>query len=91
MGAVDLVLTILLIALWVLLIISIINDFISTKKWDKNLQQQHDKIMKDLDTTKTLVEITADNTKLVKAIDEAGLNIYKTPTGNYILVPKEDK
>lgn len=91
MGAVDLVLITLLIVVWVLLIISIINDVISTKKWDKNFQQQHDKLMKDLSITKTLVEITEDNTKLIKAIDEAGLNIYKTPTGNYILVPREEK
>lgn len=80
---VKLILYILMIICWIILLANCINDIRSTRKWDKKMQKEYYKIIND---TKREVEIT----KLRIAITEANLNIYETPTGKYILVPKED-
>lgn len=87
----SLIIYILTLLMLVFMLIVVIKDLISTVKYDKYMKQQHAKIMEDLRTTETLIKITEDNGKLIKAIEEAGLNIYKTPKGKYILVAKEDK
>lgn len=88
---VEIILYILMIVFWLVLIASCVYDIRNTKKWDKKMQEQHDKIMSDLRTTETLTEVTSDNINLMAAIAEASLSVYKTPTGKYILIPKEDK
>lgn len=87
---VEIILYILMIVFWLVLIVNCVKDIRDTKKWDKKMQEQHDKIMSDLRTAETLTEVTSDNVNLMAAIVEANLNIYKTPTGKYILIPKED-
>lgn len=87
----GLILEIISLIMFVLMLILVVKDLISTVKYDKYMEQQHAKIMEDLRTTETLIKVTEDNQKLVKAIEEANLNIYKTAKENYILVPKEDK
>ena len=88
---VEIILYILMIVFWLVLIVSCFKDIRNTKKWDKKMQEQHDKIMSDLRTTETLTEVTSDNINLMAAIVEANLSVYETPTGKYILIPKEDK
>ena len=88
---VEIILYILMIGFWIVLIASCVKDIQDTKKWDKKMQEQHDKIMSDLRTTETLIEETSDNVNLRAAIAEANLSVYETPTGKYILIPKEDK
>ena len=88
---VEIILYILMIGFWLVLIASCVYDIRNTKKWDKKMQKQHDKIMSDLRTTETLIEETSDNVNLRAAIAEANLSVYETPTGKYILIPKEDK
>ena len=88
---VEIILYILMIGFWLVLIASCVYDIRNTKKWDKKMQEQHDKIMSDLRTTETLIEETSDNVNLRAAIAEANLSVYETPTGKYILIPKEDK
>lgn len=80
-----------MIGFWLVLIANCVYDIRNTKKWDKKMQEQYDKIMSDLRTTETLTEVTADNVNLMSAIAEANLSVYETPTGKYILIPKEDK
>lgn len=87
----GLILEIISLIMFVLTLIVVVKDLISTVKYDKYMEQQYAKIMEDLRTTETLIKVTEDNQKLVKAIEEANLNIYKTAKENYILVPKEDK
>ena len=86
---VEIILYILMIVFWIVLIASCVYDIQNTKKWDKKMQEQHNKIMADLRTTETLTEVTADNVNLMVAISEANLSVYETPTGKYILIPKE--
>lgn len=88
---VEIILYILMIVFWLVLIASCVYDIRNTKKWDKKMQEQYDKIMSDLRTTETLTEVTSDNVNLMAAIAEANLSVYETPTGKYILIPKEDK
>ena len=88
---VEIILYILMIGFWLVLIASCVYGIRNTKKWDKKMQKQHDKIMSDLRTTETLIEETSDNVNLRAAIAEANLSVYETPTGKYILIPKEDK
>ena len=88
---VEIILYILMTVFWIVLIASCVKDIQDTKKWDKKMQEQYDKIMSDLRTTETLTEVTSDNINLMAAIAEANLSVYETPTGKYILIPKEDK
>ena len=48
------------------------------------MEVNHAKIMSD-------IRISGENYKLKMAIQDANLNIYETPSGKYILIPKEDK
>lgn len=84
---VEIILYILMIVFWLVLIASCVYDIRNTRKWEKKWE-------KNMKEEITMASVAANRaleiTKLQIAIDEANLNIYKTPTGKYILIPKED-
>lgn len=85
---VEIILYILMIVFWIVLIASCVYDIRNTKKWDKKWE-------KNMKEEITMASVAANRaleiTKLQIAIAEANLSIYETPTGKYILIPKEDK
>lgn len=86
--SVEIILYILMIVFWIVLIASCVYDVQNTKKWDKKWE-------KNMKEEITMASVAANRaleiTKLQIAIAEANLSIYETPTGKYILIPKEDK
>lgn len=68
--------------LFICMIVGIILDLKRTKETDKKLEEQYRKIMEDCKYTQEISNLKA-------AIHEANLCIYETPTGKYILVPRE--
>lgn len=85
---VEIILYILMIGFWLVLIASRVYDIRNTKKWDKKMQE---KFKKEIQCRTELFEYQKKVFKLQEAISEANLSVYETPTGKYILVPKEDK
>lgn len=81
---VDLIFNLFLILMLLFLVALLIRDVRDSRKLDKQLKDSYNKIMED---TTSLIEIS----KLRTAINEANLNIYITPKGKYILIPKENK
>ena len=84
MTIVSIILDVLFLIVVVLITITCVKDLIETHRWSKKMEVNHAKIMSD-------VTITEENYKLKMAIQDANLNIYETPSGKYILIPKEDK
>lgn len=84
MTIVSIILDVLFLIVVVLIMITCVKDLIDTHRWSKKMEVNHAKIMSD-------VTITEENYKLKVAIQDANLNIYETPSGKYILIPKEDK
>lgn len=84
MTIVSIILDVLFSIVVVLIMIMCVKDLIDTHRWNKKMEVNHAKIMSD-------VTITEENYKLKMAIQDANLNIYETPSGKYILIPKEDK
>lgn len=84
MTIVSIILDVLFSIVVVLIMIMCVKDLIDTHRWNKKMEINHAKIMSD-------VTITEENYKLKMAIQDANLNIYETPSGKYILIPKEDK
>lgn len=84
MTIVSIILDVLFLIVVVLLMIMCVKDLIDTHRWSKKMNDEYEKLISD---TKRAVEIT----KLKMAIQDANLNIYETPSGKYILIPKEDK
>ena len=84
----EIILYILMIMFWIVLISAWAYDIRSTKKWDKKMQE---KFKKEIQCRTELFEYQKKVFKLQEAISEANLSVYETPTGKYILVPKEDK
>lgn len=80
----DVLFSIVVVLIVVLIMIMCVKDLIDTHRWNKKMEVNHAKIMSD-------VTITEENYKLKMAIQDANLNIYETPSGKYILIPKEDK
>lgn len=85
---VEIILYILMIVFWLVLIASCVYDIRNTKKWDKKWEKN---MREEITMASVAAKRALEITKLQIAIDEANLNIYKTPTGKYILIPKEDK
>lgn len=81
---VNLIFNLFLILMLLFLVALLIRDVRDSRKLDKQLNDSYNKIMED---TTSLIEIS----KLRIAINEANLNIYVTPKGKYILIPKENK
>lgn len=84
MTIVSIILDVLFLIVVVLLMIMCVKDLIDTHRWSKKMEVNHAKIMSDS-------RISEENYKLKLAIQDANLNIYETPSGKYILIPKEDK
>lgn len=84
MTIVSIILDVLFLIVVVLIMIMCVKDLIDTHRWSKKMNDEYEKLISD---TKRAVEIT----KLKMAIQNANLNIYETPSGKYILIPKEDK
>lgn len=84
MAIVSIILDVLFLIVVVLILIMCVKDLIDTHRWSKKMNDEYKRLMSD---TKRAVEIT----KLKMAILDANLNIYETPSGKYILIPKEDK
>lgn len=84
MAIVSIILDVLFLIVVVLILIMCVKDLIDTHRWDKQMEVNHAKIMSD-------IRISEENYKLKMAIQDANLNIYETPSGKYILIPKEDK
>lgn len=85
---VEIILYTLMIGFWLVLIASRVYDIRNTKKWDKKMQE---KFKKEIQCRTELFEYQKKVFKLQEAISEANLSVCETPTGKYILVPKEDK
>lgn len=85
---IEIILYILMIMFWIVLISASAYNIRSTKKWDKKMQE---KFKKEIQCRTELFEYQKKVFKLQEAISEANLSVYETPTGKYILVPKEDK
>lgn len=84
MAIVSIILDVLFLIVVALLMIMCVKDLIDTHRWNKKMEVNHAKIMSD-------VRLSEENYKLKMAIQDANLNIYKMPSGKYILIPKEDK
>ena len=84
MTIVSIILDVLFLIVVVFIMIMCVKDLIDTRRWSKKMNDEYEKLISD---TKRAVEIT----KLKMAILDANLNIYETPSGKYILIPKEDK
>lgn len=84
MTIVSIILDVLFLIVVAFIMIMCVKDLIDTHRWSKKMEVNHAKIMSD-------VTITEENYKLKMAIQDANLNIYETPSGKYILIPKEDK
>lgn len=84
MAIVSIILDVLFLIVVALMLIMCVKDLIDTHRWDKKMEVNHAKIMSD-------IRISGENYKLKMAIQDANLNIYETPSGKYILIPKEDK
>lgn len=84
MAIVSIILDVLFLIVVLLILIMCVKDLIDTHRWDKKMEVNHAKIMSD-------IRISEENYKLKMAIQDANLNIYETPSGKYILIPKEDK
>lgn len=84
MTIVSIILDVLFLIVVVFIMIMCVKDLIDTHRWSKKMEVNHAKIMSD-------VRLSEENYKLKMAIQDANLNIYETPSGKYILIPKEDK
>ena len=84
MAIVSIILDVLFLIVVLLILIMCVKDLIDTHRWDKKMEVNHAKVMSD-------IRISEENYKLKMAIQDANLNIYETPSGKYILIPKEDK
>lgn len=84
MTIVSIILDVLFLIVVAFIMIMCVKDLIDTHRWSKKMEVNHAKIMSD-------VTVTEENYKLKMAIQDANLNIYETPSGKYILIPKEDK
>lgn len=84
MTIVSIILDVLFLIVVVLIMIMCVKDLIDSHRWNRKMNDEYEKLISD---TKRAVEIT----KLKMAIRDANLNIYETPSGKYILIPKEDK
>ena len=84
MAIVSIILDVLFLIVVALILIMCVKDLIDTHRYDKKMEVNHAKIMSD-------IRISEENYKLKMAIQDANLNIYKAPSGKYILIPKEDK
>ena len=84
MAIVSIILDVLFLIVVALILIMCVKDLIDTHRYDKKMEANHAKIMSD-------IRVSEENYKLKMAIQDANLNIYETPSGKYILIPKEDK
>lgn len=74
---------VLFIIIGIVLLIICVRDLIQSNKWYKKIEIQHAKIMAD---TKARYELNM----IIAALDDANLTVYETPSGKYIIIPRED-
>lgn len=84
---IEIILYILMIVFWLVLIASRVYDIRNTKKWNKKWEKN---MKEEITMASVAAKRALEITKLQIAIAEANLNVYETPTGKYILIPKED-
>lgn len=74
---------VLFIIIGIVLLIMCVRELIQSNKWYKKIEIQHAKIMAD---TKARYELNM----IIAALDDANLTVYETPSGKYIIIPRED-
>lgn len=74
---------VLFIIIGIVLLIMCVRELIQSNKWYKKIEIQHAKIMAD---TKARYKLNM----IIAALDDANLTVYETPSGKYIIIPRED-